>query len=274
MDTFPAERSASSRVRAPGAASAVPPPTGWPGRAGRWACSTSTRPPSRSSPTSSRRSTASRPRPPASTSATPARSARRWPSCRRALPPVVALANVAGVSSPTPYLELDDEEWERVLRINLDGVHHVTRAVVDSMIGAGVRAHRVGVLGLRAARRRHVQQDAVLGLQGGGHRPDPGAGPRARSVRHHRQRHRAGTDRHRHHGRDAVGRAQGGARRRPAWSTGSAPPPTSPRRSASWCRRSPGTSPVTRSTSTAACTCTERRLRERTRAGSEEEEDR
>ena len=55
-----------------------------------------------------------------------------------ALPPVVALANVAGVSSPVPYLELDDAEWERVLRINLDGVHHVTRAVVDSMIRVGV----------------------------------------------------------------------------------------------------------------------------------------
>jgi len=54
------------------------------------------------------------------------------------LPPVVALANVAGVSSPTPYLELDDAEWARVLRINLDGVHHVTRAVVDSMIRVGV----------------------------------------------------------------------------------------------------------------------------------------
>ncbi|MFE7508832.1 SDR family NAD(P)-dependent oxidoreductase [Promicromonospora sp. NPDC057488] len=55
-----------------------------------------------------------------------------------ALPPVVALANVAGVSSPTPYLELDDAEWERVLRINLHGVHHVTKAVVPSMVRAGV----------------------------------------------------------------------------------------------------------------------------------------
>ena len=57
---------------------------------------------------------------------------------QRALPPVVALANVAGVSSPVPYLELDDAEWDRVLRINLHGVHHVTRAVVDSMIRLGV----------------------------------------------------------------------------------------------------------------------------------------
>ena len=54
------------------------------------------------------------------------------------LPPVLALANVAGVSSPVPYLELDEAEWDRVLRINLDGVHHVTRAAVDSMVRAGV----------------------------------------------------------------------------------------------------------------------------------------
>lgn len=53
------------------------------------------------------------------------------------LPPVLGLANVAGVSSPTPYLELDDEEWDRILRINLDGVHHVTRRVVASMVRNG-----------------------------------------------------------------------------------------------------------------------------------------
>lgn len=53
------------------------------------------------------------------------------------LPPVLGLANVAGVSSPTPYLELDDEEWDRVLRINLDGVHHVTRRVAASMVRNG-----------------------------------------------------------------------------------------------------------------------------------------
>lgn len=55
-----------------------------------------------------------------------------------ALPPLVGLANVAGVSSPTPYLELDDDEWDRVMRINLDGVHHVTRRVAEKMVGHGV----------------------------------------------------------------------------------------------------------------------------------------
>ncbi|GAA4428413.1 SDR family oxidoreductase [Georgenia halophila] len=53
------------------------------------------------------------------------------------LPPVVALANVAGVSSPTAYEDLDDAEWERVLRVNLFGVHYVTRRVARSMVANG-----------------------------------------------------------------------------------------------------------------------------------------
>lgn len=57
---------------------------------------------------------------------------------RAALPPVVALANVAGVSSPVSYLELDDVEWRRVLQVNLDGVHYVTQAVTGSMIDLGI----------------------------------------------------------------------------------------------------------------------------------------
>ncbi|WP_159618870.1 SDR family NAD(P)-dependent oxidoreductase [Ruania rhizosphaerae] len=54
-----------------------------------------------------------------------------------ALPPVLALANIAGVSSPVPYLELEDGEWERVLRTNLFGVHYLTAAVAPAMVAAG-----------------------------------------------------------------------------------------------------------------------------------------
>lgn len=54
------------------------------------------------------------------------------------LPPIVALANVAGVSSPHPYLDLPAQEWERVMRINLDGVHHVTQRAAQSMVRTGV----------------------------------------------------------------------------------------------------------------------------------------
>ncbi len=54
------------------------------------------------------------------------------------LPQLVGLANIAGVSSPVPYLELDDTEWRRVLSINLDGVHYVTRRVAESFVRHGV----------------------------------------------------------------------------------------------------------------------------------------
>ncbi|MFC5260733.1 SDR family NAD(P)-dependent oxidoreductase [Kribbella qitaiheensis] len=54
-----------------------------------------------------------------------------------ALPPLAALANIAGVSSPIPYLELTADEWHRVININLNGVHYVTRRVAESMVRYG-----------------------------------------------------------------------------------------------------------------------------------------
>lgn len=71
-----------------------------------------------------------------------------------ALPPLVALANIAGVSSPVPYLELTSQEWRRVIDINLNGVHHVTRRVVESMV-----RHEVG---------RVVSLSSVSAQRGGG----------------------------------------------------------------------------------------------------------
>jgi NAD(P)-dependent dehydrogenase (short-subunit alcohol dehydrogenase family) len=54
------------------------------------------------------------------------------------LPQVVALVNLAGVSSPVPYLEVTAEEWKRVMDINLNGVHYATRRAVESMVRHGV----------------------------------------------------------------------------------------------------------------------------------------
>jgi NAD(P)-dependent dehydrogenase (short-subunit alcohol dehydrogenase family) len=54
------------------------------------------------------------------------------------LPPIVALANIAGVSSAAPYLELESAEWHRVININLNGVHYVTHRVAQSMVRGGV----------------------------------------------------------------------------------------------------------------------------------------
>ncbi len=70
------------------------------------------------------------------------------------LPQLVALANVAGVSSPVPYLELEATEWDRVLNINLNGVHYATRRVAESMV-----RNRIG---------RIVNISSVSAQRGGG----------------------------------------------------------------------------------------------------------
>lgn len=54
------------------------------------------------------------------------------------LPQLVAVVNIAGVSSAVPYLEVSPQEWRRVMSINLDGVHHVTQRAVRSMVDHGV----------------------------------------------------------------------------------------------------------------------------------------
>jgi NAD(P)-dependent dehydrogenase (short-subunit alcohol dehydrogenase family) len=54
------------------------------------------------------------------------------------LPQIVALANIAGVSSAVGYLELTSQEWHRVLNVNLHGVHYVTHRVVETMVRHGV----------------------------------------------------------------------------------------------------------------------------------------
>jgi NAD(P)-dependent dehydrogenase (short-subunit alcohol dehydrogenase family) len=71
-----------------------------------------------------------------------------------ALPQIVALANVAGVSSPVPYLELDAAEWDRVLNINLNGVHYATRRVAETLV-----KNRIG---------RIVSISSVSAQRGGG----------------------------------------------------------------------------------------------------------
>lgn len=50
------------------------------------------------------------------------------------LPAVRALVNVAGISSPIPFLDLDLETWERVLRINATGTFVVTQRVMPGLV--------------------------------------------------------------------------------------------------------------------------------------------
>ena len=70
------------------------------------------------------------------------------------LPQLVALVNLAGISSPDAYLEVSSDEWDRVIGINLTGVHHVTRRAAQTMV-----KHELG---------RIVSLSSVSAQRGGG----------------------------------------------------------------------------------------------------------
>lgn len=54
------------------------------------------------------------------------------------LPPIVGLANIAGVSSPTEFLDVTAAEWDRVFDINMRGTFLVTRRVARGMVDRGL----------------------------------------------------------------------------------------------------------------------------------------
>ena len=54
-----------------------------------------------------------------------------------ALPPVGALVNNAGITSPVPFLEVDDAEWERVFAVNVRGAYNITRRLAPGMTERG-----------------------------------------------------------------------------------------------------------------------------------------
>src|SRR5215213_8779974 len=54
------------------------------------------------------------------------------------LPPIIGLANVAGVSSPVDFLDVTLAEWDRIFDVNMRGAFLVTRRVVPAMLAAGV----------------------------------------------------------------------------------------------------------------------------------------
>ena len=53
------------------------------------------------------------------------------------LPPVGALANIAGITSPVPFLETTLELWDKVMAVNATGTYLVTKAFLPGMIDNG-----------------------------------------------------------------------------------------------------------------------------------------
>jgi 2-hydroxycyclohexanecarboxyl-CoA dehydrogenase len=53
------------------------------------------------------------------------------------LPQVGALANIAGITSPVPFLETTLDLWNKVMAVNATGTYLVTKAFLPDMIASG-----------------------------------------------------------------------------------------------------------------------------------------
>lgn len=53
------------------------------------------------------------------------------------LPAAAALANIAGITSPVPFLETDLALWNKVMAVNATGTYLVTKAFLPGMLDAG-----------------------------------------------------------------------------------------------------------------------------------------
>lgn len=56
---------------------------------------------------------------------------------RAQLGPITVLVNNAGIEEFTPFAEIDDAAWERIMAVNLKGMLHATQAVLPDMEAAG-----------------------------------------------------------------------------------------------------------------------------------------
>jgi NAD(P)-dependent dehydrogenase (short-subunit alcohol dehydrogenase family) len=55
----------------------------------------------------------------------------------RSVPQIGALVNNAGITSPTRFLEVTSQEWERIFAVNVRGSYNVTRRIAPGMVERG-----------------------------------------------------------------------------------------------------------------------------------------
>lgn len=86
-----------------------------------------------------------------------------------ALGPVDALVNNAGIMPDTPFLEIDTEEWDRVIATNLTAAFHTCQAVLGGMVDRGTGAivnvsSRLGQIGWPGVTHYSAAKAGLLGL--------------------------------------------------------------------------------------------------------------
>lgn len=60
------------------------------------------------------------------------------------------LVNGAGVNSPTPFLDISEEEWERILNVNLRGVRLACQVLGKDMIERGTKGSIINIASVSA----------------------------------------------------------------------------------------------------------------------------
>lgn len=60
------------------------------------------------------------------------------------------LVNGAGVNSPTPFLEISEEEWDRILNVNLRGVRLACQVVGKYMLERGTKGSIINIASVSA----------------------------------------------------------------------------------------------------------------------------
>jgi NAD(P)-dependent dehydrogenase (short-subunit alcohol dehydrogenase family) len=83
---------------------------------------------------------------------------------RRRFGPITVLVNNAGVESFTPFQEIDDPSWDRLMSVNLKGPYIVTQAVLPDMLAAGWgRIVNITALGAQSGAPNMVHYTASKG---------------------------------------------------------------------------------------------------------------
>ena len=83
---------------------------------------------------------------------------------RAALGSIGILVNNAGIEDFTPFAEIGEEIWDRLMAVNLKGVYHVTQAVLPDMLAQGWgRIINLSALGAQCGAANMVHYTAAKG---------------------------------------------------------------------------------------------------------------